>query len=90
MAIDAPCFAIHDTDLLRDDLAFAMENGFQAKAAIHPSHIDTINTYFTPSQDRIAWARRVLDVAKKGAGVVDGRMVDEAIAREARELLSAV
>ena len=88
-AIDAPCFAIHDADLLRADLTFAVANGFHGKAAIHPSHIPVINRAFTPSAERVAWARRVLEANEQGAGIVDGRMVDEAIAREARGVLAA-
>ncbi|MDN7179713.1 hypothetical protein M0D69_17285 [Caballeronia sp. SEWSISQ10-4 2] len=60
-----------------------------AKAAIHPSHIQSINATFTPSAERIAWAQRVVDAVREGAGTVDGRMVDEAIAREARRVLAA-
>jgi (S)-citramalyl-CoA lyase len=89
-AIDAPCFAIHDADLLQADLAFALANGFHGKAAIHPSHIESINRAFTPSADRVAWAKRVLEANEQGVGIVDGRMVDEAIAREARSVLAAV
>jgi (S)-citramalyl-CoA lyase len=88
LAIDAPCFALHDSDRLQTDLAFAEANGFGAKAAIHPSHIQSINTTLTPSAERIAWAQRVVDAAREGAGTVDGRMVDEAIAREARRVLA--
>ena len=89
-AIDAPCFAIHDADLLQADLAFAIANGFHGKAAIHPSHIESINRTFTTSADRVAWAKRVLEANEQGVGIVDGRMVDEAIAREARSVLAAV
>ena len=89
LAIDAPCFALHDAALLQADLAFAAANGFQAKAAIHPSHIQSITATFTPSAERIAWAQRVVDAAREGAGTVDGRMVDEALAREARRVLAA-
>ena len=88
-AIDAPCFALHDADRLQADLTFAAANGFEAKAAIHPSHIESINTTFTPSAERVTWAKRVVEAAEKGAGTVDGRMVDEAIAREARRVLAA-
>ena len=89
-AIDAPCFAIHDADLLQADLTFALANGFHGKAAIHPSHIESINRAFTPSADRVAWAKRVLEANEQGVGIVDGRMVDEAIAREARSVLAAI
>ena len=88
--IDAPCFAIHDADLLQGDLAFALANGFHGKATIHPSHIESINRAFTPSADRVARAKRVLEANEQGVGIVDGRMVDEAIAREARSVLAAI
>ena len=89
-AIDAPCFSIHDTGVLQSDLTFAQKNGFAAKAAIHPSHIAAINAAFTSSAERIDWARRVIAASEQGVGVVDGRMVDEAIAREAREVISSL
>ena len=90
MAIDAPCFSIHDPELLQVDLDFAVANGFHGKAAIHPSHIEPIRRTFSPSTERVAWAKRVLAASEQGAGVVDGRMVDEAIAREARGVLAAI
>ncbi|WP_186110908.1 HpcH/HpaI aldolase/citrate lyase family protein [Burkholderia gladioli] len=89
LAIDAPCFALGDPEALRHDLRFAADNGFLAKAAIHPSHLAAINEIFSISPERIDWARRVVDAAAKGVAVVDGRMVDEAIAREARRVLAA-
>ncbi|AOJ71160.1 citrate lyase subunit beta [Burkholderia sp. MSMB2042] len=88
-ALDAPCFALRDAAALDADLAFAVHNGFRGKAAIHPFHVAPINAAFTPSPQRIAWARRVIGVALQGAAAVDGRMVDEAIAREARDVLAA-
>jgi (S)-citramalyl-CoA lyase len=90
LAIDAPCFSIHDSAKLAADLRFAIDNGFRAKAAIHPAHISDINRSFMPTPERVEWAERVLDAASRGVAVVDGRMVDEAIAREARQVLASV
>ncbi|MDN7672496.1 aldolase/citrate lyase family protein [Burkholderia oklahomensis] len=87
-AIDAPCFALRDAAALDADLAFAVRNGFRGKAAIHPSHVAPINAAFARSPQRIAWARRVIDAALQGAAVVDGRMVAETVAREARDVLA--
>lgn len=89
LAIDAPCFALRDPHRLRAELVFARSNGFGAKAAIHPAHVQAINSQFTPSPERVAWARQVLEVSERGAGTVDGRMVDEAIARQARRVIAA-
>ncbi|ETN86621.1 (S)-citramalyl-CoA lyase [Paraburkholderia silvatlantica] len=89
-AIDAPCFALNDAVTLQSDLVFAQKNGFRAKAAIHPLQIVAINVAYTPSAKRIEWARRVIAASDNGAGVVDGRMVDEAIAREARDVIASI
>jgi (S)-citramalyl-CoA lyase len=89
LAIDAPCFALHDTALLQGELQFAHSVGFGAKAAIHPAHIGAINEAFTPSSERLAWARHVIHVGEQqGTGTVDGFMVDEAIVREARRIVA--
>jgi (S)-citramalyl-CoA lyase len=89
-ALDSPCFAIHDAAILQTELDFASANGFVGKTAIHPSHVAPINAAFTPSAQRVEWAKRVIDACDAGAAVVDGRMVDEAIAREARRVLAAI
>ena len=89
-AIDAPCFAVHDPKLLEAELTFAGRNGFKAKAAIHPLHVDAINAAFTPTPERVAWARRVIEASEQGVGTVDGRMVDAAIAREAWRIIGTV
>jgi (S)-citramalyl-CoA lyase len=88
LAIDAPCFALRDQTLLRTEVSFAVANGFEAKACVHPSQIAAINAGFTPSTERIAWAEKVIAVMEQGVGTVDGMMIDEAIAREARRVLA--
>ena len=54
--------------------------GFQGKIAIHPDQIEIINRSFTPSQDEVAFARKVIDAfaANPGLGTVamDGKMID--------------
>lgn len=66
--------------------------GFRSRSAIHPAQVDVINAAFTPSPDEVAAARDRLarmDAADGGVAVdADGRMIDEAVARTAREVLS--
>jgi citrate lyase subunit beta/citryl-CoA lyase len=56
------------------------ELGFDGKSLIHPSQIEAANRQFSPSAERIAWARRVIAAyeAEPDAGVlaVDGQMVE--------------
>jgi citrate lyase subunit beta/citryl-CoA lyase len=79
-AIDTVYTAIDDKDGLSVEAVEAFRDGFAGKAAIHPAQIEPINAAFTPSPERLAWARGVVAAfaADPDAGVVrlDGEMVD--------------
>jgi citrate lyase subunit beta/citryl-CoA lyase len=68
--------------------------GFVAKLAIHPAQVAAIHAAFTPSQQEIEWARRVLaafrDAPGLGAVKLDGRLLDRPHARQAERILAAV
>jgi citrate lyase subunit beta/citryl-CoA lyase len=57
---------------------------------IHPSQIAPANTAFSPTEDDVAWARRIVDAyqaATRGVLVVDGQMVDAPIVAQAQRVL---
>jgi len=87
-AIDAPFFTIKDITRLVQETANAIALGFSGKCAIHPSQIGVINGALVPSGSEISHARAVLEENNKGVGVVNGVMVDEAVARRARRVLA--
>ena len=88
--IDSPFFDVHDADGLKTDVDAAVAFGFLAKAAIHPAQVGPINAALTPTDKEVERARRILSANQGGVGVVDGEMVDEAVARKARRVLAAV
>ena len=59
------------------------------KAAIHPNQVRTINEAFTLSQEDVEHALAVLAANAMGVGIVDDRMIDEAVAPKARRVLAA-
>ena len=87
--IDSPFFDVRDADGLKREADACKAFGFIGKAAIHPSQVAPINTALTPTDDEVAKAKRVLSANEGGVGVVDGQMVDEAVARKARRILAA-
>src|ERR1700677_3582437 len=89
LAIDSPFFDVKDHEGLTQETSQAVALGFAAKAAIHPNQIATINAALTPRPEEVTQARAILAENIKGVGVVQGQMVDEAVAREARRILSA-
>jgi (S)-citramalyl-CoA lyase len=87
-ALDSPYFDLSNEPGLRLETTRCAALGFHGKCAIHPEQIATINEVFTPSEEELTWARRVIAGSRQGAARVDDQMVDEAIARRARVLLA--
>lgn len=70
----------------------AFSEGFSGRLAIHPAQVGPINEGFTPSEEEIEFARRVVAAfeAEPGAGVVglDGKMLDIPHLKAAQRTLS--
>ena len=89
VAIDTVFVDIPDQAGLEAECADARRQGFGAKCAIHPGQVAAINAAFTPREEELAWARRVIDALPPGVGAarVDGKMVDIVHLKLARRLL---
>jgi citrate lyase subunit beta / citryl-CoA lyase len=89
-AIDAISAEIADGGAVEREAREAKEDGFSAKAAIHPSQVHSINDVFTPSDEELAWARRIIEAFEHGGGVatMDGQMIDRPHLRLAERLLA--
>jgi citrate lyase subunit beta/citryl-CoA lyase len=81
-----------DLDGLAAYAAHGRRDGFSGMMAIHPVQVPVINHAFTPSDEEIAHARRIVTVfaANPGAGALslDGRMVDAPHIKAALSLLA--
>jgi citrate lyase subunit beta/citryl-CoA lyase len=91
VAIDTIATDIDDLDALRKESIAARQDGFLAKAVIHPRHVDVVNAAFMPTDEEIEWSQRVV-AAFKGdpSGVVkmDGKMLDKPHLRAAEKILA--
>jgi malyl-CoA/(S)-citramalyl-CoA lyase len=92
-AIDGPCGAFRDPVATSATAAKAAAMGFDGKQVIHPSQIELTRDAFIPSDDELAYARRVtaaMEEAERNgqaAVTVDGKMVDYANLRMIRRLI---
>jgi citrate lyase subunit beta/citryl-CoA lyase len=92
-AIDTVHTDFEDEDGLREETEFAVELGYDGKMAIHPAQVDPINDAFTPADEDVAWAQKVLDARDEAAaedrGVfeVDGEMVDAPLIAQAERVM---
>ena len=90
-AIDTVYTEIAALDGLRLEAETACRDGFTAKAVIHPSHVDVVNAAFTPTEDQVEWARKVLALTTDpavGVLVLDGKMIDRPHVRAAERILA--
>lgn len=87
--IDTPCLDIHDEARLTAEVTRALTFGFTGKFLIHPGQVEPLHRALMPTEPEIAWAESLLATVPDGAGAVrvEGRMVDEAVLRQARRLL---
>jgi citrate lyase subunit beta/citryl-CoA lyase len=88
-AIDTPFVDIGDLAGLADDAGRAVDFGFDAKLAIHPSQIAPIRDAFTPGARDVERARGIV-AAATGGGVntYEGTMIDMPLVIAARRVLA--
>lgn len=87
--IDTPTFDLNDAPLLEAACRNGRALGFFGKAAIHPSQVAMLRNIFAPRADEVTQARRILEAAPNGVGVLDGRMIDAAMLRWARRVIES-
>jgi citrate lyase beta subunit len=95
-AVDGPVADYRDEEGLRESCLIARSLGFDGKWCIHPAQIEVVNRVFSPTDEEIEWARKVVEAyedataAGTGAIGVDGQMVDAASIKMARNTLNLV
>jgi malyl-CoA/(S)-citramalyl-CoA lyase len=91
--IDGPFADFRDEDGFRSASTSSAILGCEGKWVIHPSQIELANAIYTPAEEEVARARRILaameDAQASGAGAVtlDGRMIDVASVRQAEAIV---
>ncbi|MDP2451315.1 CoA ester lyase [Polaromonas sp.] len=91
--VDGVSTAIDDLQRLQADTEHSRRLGFGAKLCIHPKQLATVQAVFTPTPERLDWARRVCKAFASAGGsavAVDGQMVDLPVYQRAHAVLRSV
>lgn len=92
VAVDTICAVLDDIEVVTREAAEARRDGFGAKAVIHPKHVAPVNAAFTPTEQELAWAQKVLtafaETPDSGVVRIDGQMIDKPHERAARKIIA--
>lgn len=94
---EAPIDSVHtnfqDEKGLEIASQLSKQFGFQGRLIIHPNQIETVNKVFSPSDDEIEEAKKIIELYKQsleeGEDTIqfDGKMIDFPVAERAKKLL---
>ncbi len=93
-ALDTPYGDFRDEPGLIAETEYVRSIGFKGKYLIHPSQIGPVNRIFSPAEDEIESAHKVVEAFDEAVGrghasvQVEGRMVDIPVAKRARDLIA--
>ncbi|XP_066267033.1 citramalyl-CoA lyase, mitochondrial-like [Branchiostoma lanceolatum] len=82
-AIDLVSIDFKDTESLRRQSEEGAKMGFTGKQVIHPLQVPIVQQAFSPSPERVVWARGLIQAFQqhqqegKGAFVYEGKMIDK-------------
>ncbi len=92
-AIDIVFIDFKDLEGLRAEAEQGAGFGFSGKQIIHPNQVSAVQEAFTPSDDAIAYAKRIVESFEssqkegKGAYALDGKMIDMPLLKNAQKVL---
>ncbi len=92
--IDGVHLALDDMESFEAACEQGHEMGFDGKTLIHPKQIEIANRVFGPSEEEVAWARRIIEAHEeaaetgKGVVVVDGRLIENLHVQDAQRTIA--
>jgi citrate lyase subunit beta/citryl-CoA lyase len=95
-AIDTPFLDIKNTEGFENEVKLARELGFSGTLIIHPSQIDIANRNFTPSDEEIKEAKKIIEAIEvskeKGLGValLDGKLIGPPMEKRALNIIEKI
>jgi citrate lyase subunit beta/citryl-CoA lyase len=94
LALEGPWLGTADDAGFRESTKASRALGFDGQWVVHPAQIEFVNATYSPSVEELERARAVLSQLesaakeRKGATMLEGQMIDEAVAVWARETLA--
>ncbi len=95
-AIDTPYLDVHNIVGYKKALVLARELGFSGNLILHPTQLEVTNSIFTPSDEEVAEAERIIEAIEeskkegKGVTLLDGKLIGPPMEKRAKNVLKKV
>ncbi len=89
-ALDSPFMDVPAVEALAEESRRTRRLGFVGKAAIHPTQVAVIQEAYTPSDDEVAWAEKILTAYEANQGgvlLVEGQLIERPVILAAQRTL---
>ena len=83
--IDVPYLDLEDMNGMKKEAELVRDLGFTGKGSVHPKQINILNDIFTPSEEEISKAKKIVDKfneSNTGLVVIDGKLIEKPVLRE--------
>ncbi|MFL2896707.1 MAG: HpcH/HpaI aldolase/citrate lyase family protein [Candidatus Pelagibacter sp.] len=83
--IDVPYLDLENMDGMKKEAELVRNLGFTGKGSIHPKQIKILNEVFTPPEEEIIKAKKILEQfnnSNTGLVVIDGKLIEKPVLRE--------
>lgn len=88
---DVPHINVRDLDDCEATTSQAKALGIFARSAIHPAQIERIHAVYTPSDEEVEHAKRVIEAYQAANGnvvLLDGKFIEAPVVKKARRILA--
>ena len=89
--LDVPYLDLDDHNGMIKAAQQAKTLGFSGKGSIHPKQIDALNKVFTPTEEEINRAKKIVSTFEKadtGLVVIDGKLIEKPVLRDMYRILA--
>lgn len=92
--IDTVHIKVHDLEDLEKEVVLGKELGFEGMLVLNPKELPIVHQYYSPSEEEVAWATEMVELAeeavRKGAGVAvkENKFIGPPMLKMAKNILA--
>lgn len=94
LPIDTVHIKVHDLEDLEREVKLAKDLGFEGMLVLSPKELPIVHQYFSPSEEEVAWATEMVELAEEavregnGVAVKDNKFIGPPMVRMARNIMA--